>query len=84
MAEYINRDEAIARFGEESWAAAVLENIPAADVVERKHGKWILYIEEVDGTKFAGHRCSVCNEWNGFASGCNFCQNCGADMGEQT
>ena len=38
MAEYINRDEAIARFGEESWAAAVLESIPAADVVEQK---WI-------------------------------------------
>lgn len=38
MAEYIEREEAICTFGEETWAARVLEGIPAADVVPVPEG----------------------------------------------
>jgi hypothetical protein len=62
-----------------------IKALPAEDVKPVVHGTWIPYTEEVDGCKFIGHRCSICNEWEGFAGSCNFCPSCGADMrGEET
>ena len=62
-------------------AIKLLKDIPTADVRPVVRGEWISYIEESpEGTKYIGHRCSVCNEWEGFAEGCNFCPNCGAKM----
>lgn len=49
-------------------AKAVVNEVPSADVVESKHGKWLL-----DG------RCSECFEYS-LSSHKNFCPNCGADM----
>ena len=57
-----------------------IKELPAANVKPVVSGTWIPYTEEVDGCEFIGHRCSVCNEWEGFAGDCNFCPNCGADM----
>lgn len=46
--------------------------IPAADVVERKTGKWIY-----EPTEPLGYKCSICEKGS-----CrfNYCPNCGADM----
>ena len=49
--------------------------IPSADVVEVRHGKWIL--KEILGVRLYG--CSVCGK-NYWWSTDNFCPNCGADM----
>ena len=45
--------------------------LPSADVVERKHGKWIF-------TGDSTWNCSVCDEY--VLSASNYCPNCGADM----
>ena len=49
-------------------ADRVIRNLPTADVVEVKHGEWLL-----DG------RCSECLE-NPLTTHKNFCPNCGAKM----
>lgn len=46
----------------------------AADVVERKHGKWI--------TKYPLSTCSVCEQTMILHDFANYCPNCGADMRE--
>ena len=91
MAEYIDRDEAICRFGERTWAAAVLENIPAADVAPVVHGKNI-GIEYADCDQFVCSECGI--ELQGWYKverdeddgdvtyhehTFNYCPNCGAD-----
>ena len=53
----------------------MLNTIPAADVAEVKHGKWIKPTNE-PYTMLA--KCSVCGFDLGFIT--NFCPNCGADM----
>lgn len=85
MAEYIDRDAAIAAcfdgFADcRDDCAANIRNLPAADVVERKTGKW-----EVDEVG-----CGICSACGNFAfettthhiSGWypRFCPNCGAKM----
>lgn len=77
MAEYINRDEAIAIFGEETWAAAVLESIPSADVVEQRHGNWRLIGFDKRG-RGGMYLCSACNKSYPYIT--DFCPNCGAKM----
>ena len=56
-----------------------LMSIPAADVVERKRGKWIVLNDEyIDNCK-----CSECGCIEYFNKGWkrfNFCPNCGAEM----
>lgn len=57
-----------------------IEAIPAADVIEQKHGKWMpIY----DGNEFgevyqSGVYCSECDEE--LQSEPNYCPNCGARM----
>lgn len=55
-------------------AIAVLSEVPAADVVEVVHGKWI---EKVGRAK-----CSVCADecWADSAVEYRYCPNCGARM----
>lgn len=59
-----------------------LRLIPAADVVERKHGEW----EWAIGGGIPRARCSVCQVETMFPFPAqylnphNFCPNCGADM----
>lgn len=53
-----------------------IENLPAADVVEVKHGWWI--IDKETGDCY----CSVCNQ----GAGCtwyNYCYDCGAKMDDK-
>lgn len=81
MHEYISRDAAIEETRNPRLTDAELRRrlalIPAADVVERKKGKWKLHH---DGSA----TCSEC----GFVQPCawdmdswdNFCHHCGADM----
>lgn len=92
MAEYIERDAAIAAcydgFADcRDDCAANIRNIPAADVVERKTGKWIEYPECL---KYANAYtddhivCSACEEcFSVLDNDCerfNFCPHCGAKM----
>lgn len=58
--------------------------VPAADVVERKKGKWIdkpVYMQTMDGKTWDGFtHCSECKEMHEYGYRSNFCPNCGADM----
>lgn len=55
-----------------------IENTPTADVVERKHGKWLNKF--VDGLGFNGleFECSECGKRS--AGRTNYCAYCGAEM----
>ena len=61
-------------------AKNILSALPAADVVERKKGKWINHRNDM------GHNiadCSECGEamqWYDPDTRPNYCPNCGADM----
>ena len=97
MAEYIERDAAIAAcydgFADcRDDCAANIRNIPAADVVERKTGKWIEIrmgsINPLTGRAGVYVGCSECHasipsdSQLDFIdeSDCKFCYNCGAKM----
>ena len=61
-------------------ALSQIDHTPTADVVEVKHGEWILHFDDlfpVESTK----ECSVCHEEE-FITLCNenYCPNCGAKM----
>ena len=57
----------------------VIDDIPSADVVERKRGEWILTPYTDSGSPI--HECSVCTHGvSGDLKVRNFCPNCGADM----
>ena len=79
--EYIERDAALMGVMRASCLAntvQVLKDIPAADVVEVVHGRWV----EVHRTPFgsSAYRCSVCEGYMPFYNGYNYCPNCGAKM----
>ena len=82
MAEYIDRDAAIAAcfdgFADcRDDCASNIRNIPAADVVARKTGKWISYIE--DGYLECPF-CGAATNCDGDESELHFCFSCGAKM----
>ena len=97
MAEYIKRETLVEWLRNESdkynmkdvapvgWTLIGLINelhkIPTADVVERKHGKWIWQLAD---NGWADNICSVCgytiNDDVHVHVDYNFCPNCGADM----
>ena len=53
-----------------------LDSIPAADVVEVRHGRWIHLSK--------GDSCSECGYQTGrYESGKNYCPNCGAPMTDE-
>ena len=86
MAEYILRDDAekalLERCKETGYGGLTPDDIrlvmrtpwriPAADVVERKKGRWI--------NKYPLSTCSVCEQTMILHDFANFCPNCGADM----
>lgn len=86
MAEYINRGTAIAKLtalevtepnATMTSAKRLLADMPAADVVEVVHGRWL------DGDDYMF--CSKCGmQWNycdNDTQDFNYCPNCGAKMG---
>lgn len=92
MKEYIERAEAINAIRQYQYPYGVeflLANIPAADVVEVRHGRWFF-------TEYEFFTCSVCGEsyYNGAESTAQaesylnsghtykYCPNCGALMRE--
>ena len=63
---------------------AEVHYMPAADVAEVKHGRWILE-REPDGTPYCLH-CSVCdNDFHhvGIMTAIDYCPNCGARMDKE-
>lgn len=65
----------------------LLEDYPAADVVERKTGEWKKFNGYAGGIADDGthislkmHKCSACGKASIDAFYDNFCPNCGADM----
>ena len=91
MAEYIDRDKALAsiRYEDPAFAYAI-ERIPAADVRPVVHGKWEQkevfeakgYVDELQSAF-----CPVCQRYHTtpysyYFTQYNFCPNCGAMMEE--
>lgn len=66
-----------------------IDKIPAADVVEVRHGKWIgepsVTISANKGRTIRStiYKCSLCNKTNGRIKKL-YCPNCGARMGGDT
>lgn len=58
--------------------------IPAADVVERKRGRWIIFVED-DSPWDSLWKCSCCGAYGTTEEPVhkNFCPNCGADMRQE-
>jgi len=91
MSDYISRDVAIIEFMDndidhiqapnEKEAVQILSDIPAADVVPVRHGKW-----KKIGVWGRVYRCNQCGnflDFDGVNAGrgdANFCPNCGAKM----
>ena len=76
MDEYIDKQVALRHWppcDEPADAYQFIRGFPAADVVERKTGKWLKSAWSI--------RCSECGYDMPFAVR-NFCPNCGADMRE--
>ena len=66
-----------------------VEELPSADVIERKHGKWKYQtMVHESGIKASGVKCSICGATYNLSitlpdmmvKALNFCPNCGADM----
>lgn len=78
--EYISREAALMKLMQDGCNAKNLQSIsdmPAADVAEVVHGRWIWNEEgEIDWEQF--YRCSNCGDKEYWES--NFCPNCGAKM----
>lgn len=67
--------EDIAKNRLETW----VDLIPTADVVERKHSKWIMHIDDLFPVE-STMECSKCHHEQLLIIDDNFCPNCGADM----
>lgn len=78
MAEYIDREKAKRLLHIEYAYAAeqLLDEIPAADVVQVVHGVWGR-VNKID--PISGYRCSKCRRIVGFDL-TPYCPNCGAKM----
>ena len=63
-------------------AIDAIKNIPTADVVEVRHGEWLLPLTDEPWRIGYFCRCSVCNKINRghTLSIPSFCENCGAKM----
>lgn len=98
MTEYIKREDALrnsrkmicTNFGGEFWDYAVvlcedIEKIPAADVIELRHGEWMPVVIQEDYFEppyIDTCKCSICGyEIDVSETVYNYCPNCGAQMG---
>ena len=95
MAEYIKREDALSYLGQGPYlfradkdqAMWLISAVPAADVVEVRHGEWIVkkHMYFPENRLLEEMRCSVCeeeafyNEVEGYVL-TNYCPNCGAKM----
>lgn len=89
MGEYVKRSDAIQAVGDvhplDYNAQGIVERIktiPAADVAEVKHGRWIY--AGIRG-RFPVCKCSACGnvenaDWAVLGDNVNYCPNCGAVM----
>lgn len=80
MKEYIERAEAINAIRQYQYPYGVeflLANIPAADVVEVRHGRW------ENGGNGLYDTCTACGEEIYLAIPMNYCPLCGARMGKE-
>lgn len=90
MKEYIEREAAIHAVVKRFWSKLyvsdvelgdAIEELPAADVVERKRGEWVTVTYDVEGWgEMFDEKCSVCGFVEYYRH--NFCPHCGADMRE--
>lgn len=85
MSEYIKREAALMKLMQDGCSAKNLQSIsdmPAADVAEVVHGRWIDGAEDFTcGNHNA--ECSICRcyvSWDGCDEDFNYCPNCGAKM----
>ena len=86
---YINKEIAKLRFTDwyhetytDDQVIKILDDIPAADVIEIRHGYWIKQPPDFDLCGVAYYQCSECGKEQQTPS--NYCQFCGAKMkGEQ-
>lgn len=83
MDDYISREAALTAlqdsdlFNTTERQLRAIRELPAADVAEVVHGRWIWNEEgEIDWEQF--YRCSNCGDKEYWES--NFCPNCGAKM----
>lgn len=87
--EYIKREDAlnairkspISNMSTRLFCVDAIADIPAADVVERKHGRWVEIEEEVvpcSNHWVSKYFCSECN--NAVYALSPYCPNCGAKM----
>lgn len=90
MKEYIERAaaiEAIRKYQYPYGVEFLLSNIPAADVVEVRHGRWIPEACESVSKRnrlieYRVYSCSICGRSNGRVKK-RYCPNCGALMQEE-
>lgn len=81
MADYIDRKELLVKVAGYCYTIKdvlnVLNEMPSVDVVEQKHGHWI-----VDNSRhFLPYKCTACGEWNDGTT--KYCPECGAEMIEE-
>lgn len=88
MAEYIDKEKAKKILNEEyaSYASPKLDEVPIADVVEVRHGKWLTrYIHNrlSSGAKVRWDvkSCSICTHTQLCVS--DYCPSCGAKMDKE-
>ena len=79
MSDYVDRTAAKNAVFFDKLAMNRICSLPSADVVERKHGKWVFGFDEETGEQdLYAWTCSLCGEKYPWQP--NFCPNCGADM----
>lgn len=78
MPDYISRGAALKAIYTSTAPALEVKAMPAADVVEVRHGRWI---PTHDADKLRCSRCDVIHLIAQYPHGeINYCPNCGADM----
>ena len=79
--EYIEREEALLAikqaFEKGERPSLYIKHIPAADVAEVRHGRWLCVDTDIEQF-FLCNRCKKKEYWES-----NYCPNCGAKMDEE-
>lgn len=81
MAEYIERYDALNAIERSYWTEGAyerVERLPAADVVEVVHGRWVY--KNTCGPNTGMYHCSVCDRVPKSNSMEFYCPNCGSRM----
>ena len=83
--EYISREAALEittrTCGDYAAAFTEIRKLPAADVAEVRHGRWIDAYPDIEpNPMFMYGICSECGFEQGISKYLNYCPNCGAKM----